>query len=76
MGLIGAVVTFRGLNVYQHKLEMALKEGLVSLPKEIELALDPPRSFHVLSYCGYLTGVVGTGIWGYGDLLLHWFGLG
>jgi hypothetical protein len=72
MGLIGAVVTFRGLNVYQHKLELALKAGLVSLPKEIELALDPPRSFRMLSYFGYLTGVVGTGIWGYGDLLLHW----
>jgi hypothetical protein len=74
MGLIGAVVTFRGLNVYQHKLATALKEGLVSLPKEIELALDPPRSFRVLSYFGYLTGVVGTGIWGYGDLLIHWLG--
>jgi hypothetical protein len=71
MGLIGAVTTFRGLNLYQHKLAVALKEGLVSLPKEVELALDPPRSFRVLSYWGYLTGVVGTVIWGYGDLLLH-----
>jgi hypothetical protein len=71
MGLMGAVVAFRGLNVYQHKLLIALREGLVTLPREIELALDPLRSFRVLSYCGYLTGVIGTGIWGYGDLLLR-----
>jgi hypothetical protein len=71
MGLVGAVVAFRGLNVYQHRLAMALKEGLVSLPREIELSLDPLRSFRMLSYCGYLTGVVGTVIWGYGDLLLR-----
>jgi len=25
----------------------------------------------VLSYLGYLTGIVGTGIWGYGDLLVR-----
>jgi hypothetical protein len=71
MGLIGAVVAFRGLNVYQHKLAIALKEGIVSIPEEIEFALEPPRSFRVLSYCGYVTGIVGTGIWGYGDLLLR-----
>jgi hypothetical protein len=28
-------------------------------------------SYVVLSYFGYFTGIVGTGIWGYGDLLLR-----
>ena len=71
MGLTGAVASFRVLNVYQRELVTALKEGLVSISREIELALEPPKSFKILSYFGYLTGVVGTGIWGYGDLLLH-----
>jgi hypothetical protein len=25
----------------------------------------------VLSYLGYLTGIVGTAVWGYGDLMLQ-----
>ena len=42
-----------------------------SVSREIELGLEPPRSYVVLSYLGYLTGIVGTGIWGYGDLLIR-----
>jgi hypothetical protein len=71
MGLIGAAVAFRLANFYQHGLATALKEGLVSVPREIELRLEPPKSYLLLSYFGYLTGIVGTGIWGYGDLLLR-----
>jgi hypothetical protein len=71
MGLIGAAVTFRLANFYQRALATALKEGLVSVPREIELRLEPPKSYLLLSYFGYLTGIVGTGIWGYGDLLLR-----
>jgi len=52
-------------------LATALKEGLVSVPRGLELGLEPPRHYVVLSYLGYLTGIVGTGIWGYGDLLLR-----
>src|SRR5215475_3569560 len=70
MALAGAAVTFRLANFYQRALATALKEGLVSVSREIELGLEPPRSYVVLSYFGYLTGIVGTGIWGYGDLLL------
>jgi hypothetical protein len=70
MGLIGAAVTFRQVNFYQSALATALKEGLVSVPREIELSLEPPTPYRVLSYLGYLTGIIGTGIWGYGDLLL------
>jgi hypothetical protein len=70
MGLIGAAVTFRQVNFYQSALARALNEGLVSVPREIELGLKPPVAYRVLSYLGYVTGIVGTGIWGYGDLLL------
>ncbi len=69
MALVGAAVTFRLANFYQGALARALKEGLVSVPREIELRLQPPKSYMALSYLGYLTGIVGTGIWGYGDLL-------
>jgi hypothetical protein len=71
MALIGAAVTFRQVNFYESGLAAALKEGLVSVSREIELGLEPPTPYRVLSYLGYLTGVIGTGIWGYGDLLLH-----
>ena len=71
MSLIGAAITFRQVNFYQGALATALKEGLVSVPREIELRLKPPKSYQLLSYLGYLTGVVGTGIWGYGDRLLQ-----
>jgi len=70
MGLIGAAVTFRQVNFYQSALARALNEGLVSVPREIELGLKPPIAYRVLSYLGYVTGIVGTGIWGYGDPLL------
>jgi hypothetical protein len=71
MALAGAAATFRLANFYQRALARALKEGLVSVSREIELRLEPPKSYMVLSYLGYLTGIVGTGIWGYGDLLVR-----
>lgn len=71
MGLIGAVTTFRLVRIYQRGLVIALKEGLVSMSREIELALEPPKRYEALSYFGYVTGIVGTGIWGYGDLLVR-----
>jgi hypothetical protein len=70
MALVGAAVTFRLAHFYQRALATALKENLVSVPRGIELGLEPPRSYVLLSYFGYLTGIVGTGIWGYGDLLV------
>ena len=70
MALSGAVVSFRAVSLYQSKLAIALRAGLVSVTREVELTLEPPRLFRVVLYCGYLTGVVGTAIWGYGDLLV------
>jgi len=71
MALVGAAVTFRLSNFYQGALATALKEDLVSVSKEIELHLEPPKSYARLLYFGYLTGIVGTGVWGYGDLLVR-----
>jgi hypothetical protein len=71
MALAGAAVTFRLVNFYQHGVAAALKEGLLSVTRGIELGLEPPRSYQLLAYLGYLTGIVGTGIWGYGDLLIQ-----
>jgi len=69
MALSGAVTSFRSVSMYHNKLAIALREGLVSVPREIELTLEPPRPFRFVLYFGYLTGIVGTAIWGYGDLL-------
>ena len=71
MALLGAVATFRLVRIYQSALVIALKEGLLSVSRELELALAPPKSYQALSYFGYVTGIIGTGIWGYGDLLLR-----
>ena len=70
MALVGAAVTFRLTNFYQGALVTALREELVSVSKEIELHLEPPKSYVRILYFGYLTGIIGTGIWGYEDLLV------
>jgi len=70
-GHVLGAVTFRLGNFYQGALATALKEDLVSESKEIELHLEPPKSYVRLLYFGYLTGIVGTGVWGYGDLLVR-----
>ena len=48
-----------------------LKEGLLSVPRQSSLASNRLSPVGVLSYFGYLTGIVGTGIWGYRDRLLR-----
>jgi hypothetical protein len=49
MGLSAAAVTFRLAHFYQRALATALKEGLVSVQRGIELRLEPPRAHVVLS---------------------------
>jgi len=71
MALAGAVASFRAMNVFRGQLAIALRRGLVSVAGEIQLTLEPPRPFRIVLYFGYLTGAVGTAIWGYGDLLLR-----
>jgi hypothetical protein len=53
MGLTGATVAFRGVSIYQRRLAMAYKDNLAAISKEIELILDPPRSYQLFSYFGY-----------------------
>ena len=43
MALAGAAIAFRLVNFYQHALAAALREGLVSVAREIELGLEPPQ---------------------------------
>jgi hypothetical protein len=69
MGLMGAIGAFRLTSILQRQLRIALKEGLTSVERHIELFLDPPNSYQVTAYFCYLSGVVGTMIWGYGDVL-------
>src|SRR6476619_1617562 len=44
MAVVGAAVTFMLINFYQAALATALREELVSVSKEIELDLEPPKS--------------------------------
>jgi hypothetical protein len=69
MCLVGAAATFRLAGFLQQKLAIALKQGLASVQREIELILDPPHLYRLVLYFGYATGIIGTVIWGYGDML-------
>ena len=71
MGLMGAIGVFRLTSLLQKQLKIALKEG-ITVERHIELSLDPPKSFQVTAYFCYLSGVVGTVIWGYGDVFFRW----
>ncbi|WP_433982976.1 hypothetical protein RBB78_14395 [Tunturiibacter empetritectus] len=66
---VGAASTFRLAGFLQQKLATALKQGFASVEREIELILDPPHRYQLVLYVGYATGIVGTVIWGYGDML-------
>ena len=70
MALIGAAATFRLAAGFRRQLATGLREELASMRQEIQFTLDPPPLYRMISYFGYLTGIAGTAIWGYGDLLL------
>jgi len=72
MVLIGAAATFRLSGMLQRSLATALKEELGPLHRSVELILEPPRTYQTITYFGYLTGIIGTLIWGYGDVLSKW----
>jgi len=72
MALTGAVVTFRITGLLQKTLVTALREDLGSVQRGIELSFDPPKAYQITAYFSYLTGIVGTVIWGYGDVLFRW----
>jgi hypothetical protein len=70
MCLIGAAATFKLINDYNHALETAVEHG-VTQSRRVELVFDPPKLYQSIQYFAYLTGIVGTLIWGYGDLLVR-----
>ena len=72
MALVGAIATFRLTGLLQGQLATGLKEGLGTVTRGFELSLDPPEPYQVTAYFSYVTGVVGTLIWGYGDVLSRW----
>ena len=73
MALVGAIATFRLTALKEGLLATGLKEGLGDVTRGFELSLDPPEPYQVTAYFSYVTGVVGTLIWGYGDVLSRWF---
>jgi hypothetical protein len=68
MAMMGAIGTFSLSSLLQKQLKIALKEGL-TVERHIEISLDPPKSFQLTAYFCYLSGIVGTVIWGYGDVI-------
>ena len=64
MCLVGASATFRLAGFFQQKLAIAMKHGIASVQREIELTLCPPRLYQVVAGFGYATGIVGTAVWG------------
>ena len=70
MCLISAVATFWLVNDYTRALERAVEHG-ISQTRRVELVFDPPKLYRSIQYFGYMTGVVGTVIWGYGDILVR-----
>jgi len=69
MCLVGTAACFRLGGFLQRKLATALKQGLATVQREIELVLEPPYFYQLVLYFGYATGIAGTAIWGYGDML-------
>jgi hypothetical protein len=69
MCLIGAAATFKLINDYGHALATAVENGITHA-RRAELMFDPPKLYQTVQYLAYLTGIVGTLIWGYGDILV------
>lgn len=70
MCLIGAVATFWLVNDYARILTIAVENGITQA-RRVELVFSPPKLYQSIQYFGYITGIVGTVIWGYGDILVR-----
>jgi|SRR6516225_2264700 hypothetical protein len=71
MCVAGAVGTFRSAMFVQAKLTAALDRG-IGLSNELPVMLRPPLRYRAIRHLAYTTGIVGTVVWAYGDLLSHW----
>ena len=70
MCLIAAVANFALVKVHQQALAKIFRDHEHSAHEKTEAILNPPKSYVRITYLSYVTGVLGTAIWGYGDLLL------
>jgi len=68
--LMAAVANFALVEVHQRDLANIFKDQEHSRREKAEQILKPPATYTVLARLSYLTGILGTAIWGYGDLLL------
>jgi hypothetical protein len=70
MCLIAAAANFGLVKIHQSDLAKILRDQDHSAREKAEAILKPPETYTRLSWLSYVTGVLGTAIWGYGDLLL------
>ena len=68
--LMAAAANFALVKIHQRDLAEIFKDRESSRHEKAERILKPPATYTSLSRLSYVTGVVGTAIWGYGDLLL------
>ena len=68
--LMAATANFVLVRVHQRDLAQIFKDKERSGREKAEAILKPPETYLRLARISYLTGFVGTAIWGYGDLLL------
>ena len=68
--LMAAVANFALVRIHQRDLAETFKDKESSRRDKAERILRPPNTYTGLSRLSYVTGVIGTAIWGYGDLLL------
>jgi hypothetical protein len=71
MCVAGAFGTFRSGLFFQQKLTTALDHG-VDISNELPLMLRPPLRYRTIRHFAYTTGVIGTVVWAYGDVLSRW----
>jgi FtsH-binding integral membrane protein len=68
--LMAAVANFVLVKVHQRDLAQIFKDQEHSRREKAEEIVKPPATYTALARLSYVTGIVGTAIWGYGDLLL------
>ena len=71
MCVAGAFGTFRSAMFFQQKLTTALDKG-VDITTELPLMLRPPLRYRAIRHFAYTTGIIGTVVWAYGDVLSRW----
>jgi hypothetical protein len=68
--LMAAVANFALVKVHQRDLAEIFEDKERSRREKAEQILKPPVDYVRLSRLSYVTAILGTAIWGYGDLLL------